>query len=370
MPGLRAHHLPALVALVGFVAGAGVARGQAPAGSAADTPTVGATVEPAKGQIGDQLTLTVTAVGPRSIPTNLPANRSLGAFEVVGGDPEVADKDLGDGKISRTFRVKIAAYETGELTVPPIPVTYIGKGGTVLSQRTKPVPVKIESLLANETEPQLKEAQTPESVVVLEDDYTLVYAGGGLMAAILGALLALYLRRRLRARAAFRPAPPPRPAHEVALEKLDRLATSGLLPGADLRPFYFQLTEVVREYLGARFGFLALEMTSEEVIAQLQRRRQLRGLVMGEIAGWVISADMVKFAKLVPSEDEARGALETAIRIVESTRPRPQPQIGAPGSAAAPGSSGEGPGPGPGGGAGETPADGRPATTATEAVGS
>ena len=309
----------------------GAALGGTPAASAApaasDTPTVGAAVDRAKAQIGDVVTLTVTAVGPRAVPTNLPANLSLGAFEVVGGDPEVEDKDLGNERVSRTFRVKIAAYETGELTVPPIAVTFIGQGGQVRSQRTKPVPVKIESLLANEPDPQLKESPTPETVTVLEDDYRVLYLGAGLLAAALGGILALYLRRRWRARAAFRPAPPPRPAHEVALEKLDRLATTGLAPGADLQAFYFQLTEVVREYLGSRFGFLALEMTTEEVIVELQRRR-VRGLVMGEIAGWMTGADMVKFAKVLPSEGEARGALETAIRIVESTRPRPQPQVG------------------------------------------
>jgi hypothetical protein len=328
--------LPPLVLVLVLALTAGPALG-------AETPTVGATVDRAQGQVGDVFTLTITAVGPRTVPTNLPVKLELGPFEVVGGDPEIEDKDLGSGKVRRTFRVKIAAYETGELSVPPVPVTYLGEGGAVRTARTKPVPVKIESLLANEPDAQLKENPTPVSVVVLEDDYTLVYIAAGLLAAALGAALALFIRRRLRARAAYRPPPPPRPAHEVALEKLDRLATGGLGAGADLQGFYFQLTEVVREYLGARFGFLALEMTTEEVVAELERRAGLvRGLVLGEIAGWLTGADLVKFAKLLPSEGEARGALETAIRIVEATRPRPEPQVGegrpvaAPPEAAAP----------------------------------
>src|SRR5688572_12328786 len=163
-----ARPVPRLVLLASLFVIDGAAQVRAQPGDqpsnnlAAETPTVGATVSPTTAQIGDSLTLTVTAIGRRTTPTNLPAKLSLDPFEVVGGDPEIADKDLGDGKVSRTFRVQIAAYETGELTVPPIAVTYIGQEGKVRSQRTKPVPVKIESLLANESEPQLKETPTPE----------------------------------------------------------------------------------------------------------------------------------------------------------------------------------------------------------------
>jgi hypothetical protein len=64
-------------------------------------------------------------------------------------------------------------------------------------------------------------------------------------------------------------------------------------------------------------------MTTEELVAELERKASSRpGLVMGEIAGWLSGCDLVKFAKLAPTAAEARGALETAIRLVESTRPR------------------------------------------------
>jgi hypothetical protein len=45
-----------------------------------------------------------------------------------------------------------------------------------------------------------------------------------------------------------------------------------------------------------------------------------------EIEGWLSACDLVKFAKISPSPEQARGALETAIRMVEATRPRPELQ--------------------------------------------
>ena len=107
----------------------------------------------------------------------------------------------------------------------------------------------------------------------------------------------------------------------MALEKLDRLGAYGFLENADNRPFYLAVSEVIREYLGARFGFDSLELTTDELMAEL-RRSASRELVLGEIQGWLSSCDLVKFAKISPSAAEARGTLETAILIVSSTRPR------------------------------------------------
>ena len=128
------------------------------------------------------------------------------------------------------------------------------------------------------------------------------YIAGALVAAAgLGfALIAMVILRRVRARRGARPAPPPRPAHEVAMEKLDRLGAYGFLENADNRPFYFAVSEVIREYLGARYGFDSLELTTDELMAEL-RRRAGRELVLSEAEGWLAGCDLVKFAKISPS---------------------------------------------------------------------
>src|SRR5207237_4529758 len=123
-------------------------------------------------------------------------------------------------------------------------------------------------------------------VAVLKQDLRLVYVAGGLLAAAVGALVTWLVVRRLRQRVVVRPGPPPRPAHEVALEKLDRLGAYGFLENADNRPFYFAVSEVIREYLGARFGFDSLELTTDELIAEL-RRSAGREVLLGEVQGWL-----------------------------------------------------------------------------------
>jgi hypothetical protein len=324
--------------LVGLLAAAPTDAGRQPdarpsaltAPARVDAPTVTARVDKAEARVGDALHLSITAVSPITTPVILPENIDLSPFTEL--ERRLDEKDLGDGKMRREFVLTVAAYQPGALEIPAVEVTYFGKGGEVLSARTQAIAVTITSLIANEPEPKLKENAGP--VPVIQRDYLYAYIAGGLAAAGLGAVLALFIRRRLRARAAHRPAPPPRPAHEVALERLDRLGAQ-LATSDDLRPFIFELSEIIREYLGARFAFDSLELTTEELVLRLRRRvpvQEMRGFVLGEVEGWLAGCDLVKFAKVSPSMAEARGALETGIRMVESTRPRPEPRVGAPGA--------------------------------------
>ena len=308
--------------LLALLAAAPLDAGTIPAPQvAADAPTVTARTDKAEAHVGDAIPFTITSIGPRAMPVVLPANLDLGPFAELSRTLE--EKDLGDGKMSRAFNLKIAAYEPGNVEIPSVELTYFGQDGTVKSVRTQALPFTITSLIANEPEPKLKD--NAASLPVIQRDYLYVYIAGGLAAAGLGAVIALLVRRRLRNRKPAAPAIPPRPAHEVAMEKLDRLGAL-LAEGGDLRPFTFQLSEAIREYFGGRFGFDSLEMTTEELVATMRRvpLETSRGVGGSEIEGWLSACDLVKFAKIAPSPEQARGALETAIRMVAATRPRPE----------------------------------------------
>jgi hypothetical protein len=309
--------------LLALLAAAPIDAGALPAQPApADAPTVAVRADKAQAHVGDAIAFSITSVGPRTMPVVLPANLDLGQFTELSRTLE--EKDLGDGKMRREFNLSIAAYEPGSFEIPSVELTYFGQDGSVKSVHTQSLPFTITSLIANEPEPKLKE--NAGSLPVRQRDYLFVYIAGGLMAAGIGAIIALLIRRRLRGRRPATPAAPPRPAHEVAMEKLDRLG--GLLAeGGDLRPFYFELSEAIREYLGGRFGFESLEMTTEELVAAMRRvpLESARGVVGSEIEGWLSSCDLVKFAKVSPSAEQARGALETAIRMVAATRPHLDP---------------------------------------------
>lgn len=299
------------------------ARAQMPAVAAPaadpDVPTVAARVLQNEAHVGDTITLIVTAVAPERVPVNLPANLDLSPFELV--DRSLTEKVLGDGKRQREFTFRIAAFEPGEHTIPAVSLTYLAKQGAVRSVSTEPLPVTIKSLLSNEPNPEPKPDAAPVSVTV-EVRWPL-YVAGGILAAILGALLGSWLLARWRKRTKFVYVPPPRPAHEVALEKLEKLGAA-FTPTEDMRPFYFELSEILREYFGGRYGFDSLELTTDELLNEL-RRHGRKPLVISDVEGWLAGCDLVKFARVSPSEDEARAALDAGIKFVVTTRPVPEP---------------------------------------------
>ncbi len=324
--------LAVLVARAAGAADAGAGAGDAGAAAVApadpDAPTVAARADRAEAHVGDPIRISIVTVAKTGVPVNLPGTLDLGSFSVLGRD-ETIEQNLGDGRIRREFVLKVAAYEPGEAALPAVDVTYLGPHGEVKTVHTAPITIKIASLIANEPEPQLKDAAAPVSV--MEENRVPLYVGGALAAAAIGALISFVIVRKLRARRGDRPGPPPRPAHEIALERLDRLGAYGFLENADNRPFYFAVSEVIRDYLGARYGFDSLEMTTDELVAELKRHagRDMPGLILGEVEGWLSACDLVKFAKVSPTAGEARGALESAIRIVTATRPAPAVAVAA-----------------------------------------
>ena len=85
------------------------------------------------------------------------------------------------------------------------------------------------------------------------------------------------------------------PAHRKALHAIDEIKAKQLVSSEDQKSYYTQLTDAVRLYIQERFGFNAMEMTSNEIIARLQQANDQKGLE--ELRELFRTADLVKFAK-------------------------------------------------------------------------
>ena len=140
-----------------------------------------------------------------------------------------------------------------------------------------------------------------------------------LLVILAGSAWALYRRyRRNRPVEEIAPGPPPAPAHEVALQALERLEKSSMLERGEVKEFHIEASEIIRRYVEARFSVHALEMTTWEVIDGLERtgvdletREVLRG--------FLDRCDLVTFAKVRPSSDDARTTLRHGRDLVERT---------------------------------------------------
>ena len=81
-----------------------------------------------------------------------------------------------------------------------------------------------------------------------------------------------------------------------------------------------EVSDVVREYLGGRFGFDGLETTTHEML-QLLRQRNCNPGLWQEVGAYLRRCDLVKFAKVEPDQDEADLVFAKAQDIVQFSMP-------------------------------------------------
>ena len=99
---------------------------------------------------------------------------------------------------------------------------------------------------------------------------------------------------------------------EEASKELDSLAQKSM---DDPRLFYFDLTLVLKRYMGRTFGFNAVEMTSEEVIREMTRLR-LEQAVRKEIVQFQALSDPYKYAGVLPEPTLVKKDMDLVRRIL------------------------------------------------------
>lgn len=299
-----------------------------------DEPAVGARLIKKKDIfVGDRVELVVTVIHESNISVNLPAGLELHDDVSVVSRKAAHVETLDDGKKKQVFSMVLAPFKAGKLELKPITIVYthprrsgaagvddsdVDKTPLVSEVTTKPITLEVKSVLANEPSPDLKSEAPP--VQVKEENRTLKIAliviGAVIAGILIGFLLFLLWKKRKRAP---KPPPPPRPAHEIALEKLRGLEVSPMRDEERFTDFYFGVSEAVREYLGNRYGFDSLEMTTTELLATMKRVAPV-DLSFTELEDFSHECDLVKFAKYKPTREEADTILENAFSIVEKSK--------------------------------------------------
>jgi hypothetical protein len=175
----------------------------------------------------------------------------------------------------------------------------------------------VKSVLRNEPNPKPKGLEPP--VPVFQRSWLLLYLLLAVAGAALVAAVTLLVSRHLRAkREAAQPPPPPVPAHLVALRRLKEIDIESTVGGGQFKELYLLLSEILRDYVGRRYGFDALEMTTTEINDTLGARA-VPAETRRRFEVFFLDCDLVKFAKYLPDADGARKAFALAEGLVQDT---------------------------------------------------
>ncbi|MBR0273191.1 MAG: hypothetical protein IJQ59_03750 [Bacteroidaceae bacterium] len=108
------------------------------------------------------------------------------------------------------------------------------------------------------------------------------------------------------------------PAHQVAMNEIERIKGERKWAEEDSKEYYTQLTDTLRTYIHERYGFNAMEMTSSEIIERLLQEQDETALA--ELRQLFQTADLVKFAKWTTMINENDANLVNAIDFINQTK--------------------------------------------------
>ena len=113
------------------------------------------------------------------------------------------------------------------------------------------------------------------------------------------------------------------PAHQVALDSIEKIKAGKLTAAENQKVYYTQLTDILRQYIQKRFGFSAMEMTSSEIIYNLRQAGDQK--MIDELKELFQTADLVKFAKYSTLINENDLNLVNAVNFIDQTKQDQQP---------------------------------------------
>jgi hypothetical protein len=116
-----------------------------------------------------------------------------------------------------------------------------------------------------------------------------------------------------------------RPAHELAFEELEGLRNEGLIQRGIYQEHYFKFSEIFRRYLERRFHFPAVERTTEEILPAISGLTGFEERVRSEARSLLLQADLVKFARHTPTNDQAEQEYRQAVSFINETKEEPLP---------------------------------------------
>jgi hypothetical protein len=279
-------------------------------------------------QVGDPLTCTVTIAHRKDVSVKVVAPTGATRQDAAPAEP------LPNGDLRSTRVIVLRPMGLRDVRIKGFAVIWqeaSGYEGTVDIPGQR-VPVK--SMLVGQAEPKFRTFTEPQvEVPVFHErhgglayiirNWPLIIGLIILGAIIIGVGVGFLVKRWLAGRVVDEgPFVDPRPAHVIAYEQLERLVAEDLPHQGELKAFYFRLSEVVRDYIGHRFQFDALEMTSHEIRTHLHALEADQPSVEGDVAmrAFLDETDLVKFADFAPPDEGGDTVLRMARGLIELTR--------------------------------------------------
>lgn len=243
---------------------------------------------------------------------------TLGDFRIRDWE-DGGKKLLADGKIQIRRHYRLEPMRDGDLQIPPLEFQFYKKADadtqadrSTLETETIPVTV-ITTVQGDLSETGIADI---EDVVELKRGFPWIWmsAIAVLICAVVGGAYLLRPKKAQQIRKIYRP------AHEIALEWIRKLAEQRLIEQGRIKEFYERLSNCLRHYIENRFSLRAPEQTTEEFLEEIKTSPVLRGEHKEELKRFLEHCDLVKFAKFQPTKEQNDQSLQMAEQFILNTK--------------------------------------------------
>jgi hypothetical protein len=267
---------------------------------------------------GDRLGITISIIVPPNAVTLGPEQDSdFGKLIIKDRSTDKTSRPSSD---SITFNYQLAFYAADQCTIPGLNFLVMKTDSSGDTFSTEPIILRTISLITSDSA-DIKDLRTQQ--ITGKPSLLLLWILAGVIIAAAGIW---FLTRWLKTRTKPEIAPPPQPPYEEALNALKLLDAKQYLLKGLIREYVFELSEILKRYIGRRFETGALEFTTQEIIEWLENAPMDKSL-RRSMEWFFNETEPVKFAKHIPGKETIKRFGDEALAFIEKTKPVISPDV-------------------------------------------
>ena len=267
-------------------------------------------------KIGEQIEYKISVQAPADAAVVFPEGQTFGALEMVKTNPTDTLKEKGKFRLEKAYY--LTQFDEGKYTIPQQKIQISHK-----DFYTDSLLVEVHNVAVDTLKQPLYDAKPIAEVTSPSSSHLWLWIVG--IVALLLTAAALYFfvfrKKKLSAEEERKKLPP----FERAIQDLKDLQNSKYLIESKHKAYYTRLTDIVKEYLEDEVHILAKESTTDELLAKINNLQKTGKLYLStetinNLKRVLQNADLVKFAKSKPSDNNAEYDRETIENVVIKTK--------------------------------------------------
>lgn len=284
-----------------------------------ELPQATARLQPERGKIGDEFALVaelsydaVTTVPPQIKVNQLSSREDNKTTWTLLEQPAV-QKETANGVTKETHTYRVSAYTLGALAAPPVVLTQVRDGkSTTTALSVNPIEIVTTLSLDDKFLPLKSPVDVP-----FPGWFTWLPR---VVIALFVAAALWWLWRRYHRKIRDVISPPVTP-DAWALREIRKLEDEHLIESRQFKTLYTRLTETLRLYTARITGVPAMDLTSDELLHELEQHENFSKETETLLATTLHEADLVKFAKYTPESRLCNKTLERAKLFIQTSKP-------------------------------------------------